>query len=223
MRNFIILTLVGVIVAFFGSSQATAQSGSRSGGGLYGGFGRPSRAQRQQLKQQQLQQQRLQAQQNALLRAQQAKKQYKQSLVQLGLAKNKSANSKQYKIAFQEAQRDYKALRSKQVAPNQLGVLQSPFRLTNKDISRSNNAARWPNTLRSNSFGPLVQNIDQTIMDGGVSSQETAQDFLKDLQALNVALNNSAIQGNVNANEFARARRFITGLANEVRSSNFVM
>lgn len=223
MRNFIILTLVGVIVAFFGSSQATAQSGSRSGGGLYGGFGRPSRAQRQQLKQQQLQQQRLQAQQNARLQAQRARQQYKESLRQLGLAENESANAKQYEIALQEAERDYKALRSNQIPANQLGALQSPFRLTSKDVSRTNYTANWPSALRSEDLEALVQPIDETIMGGGIHTKEQARKFLNDLEALNFALNNFAIRGSLNATEFAQARRFITGLANEIQSGNLVM
>lgn len=219
MRNFVVLGLVAMTVAIAGAGQAVAQSGSRGGGG----FRRPSRAQRQQQRQQQVQQQQIQAQQNARLQVQQAKQQYKQSLVQLGLAENRVANSRQYKLAFQEAQQDYKALRSNKVAPNQLGVLQQPFRLTSKDISQNDLTANWPNALRSDDFGKLVQSLDQTIMNGGVDSQESAQEFLSELQALNVALNTSVTQGSVKANDFARARRFITGLANEVRSSDWVM
>ena len=83
--------------------------------------------------------------------------------------------------------------------------------------------AHWPDALKDGGYDKLVANLDQTIMDGGVKSKESAQEFLKNLQALNLALNTSAAQGNVSSTDFARARRFITGLANEIHSSDLII
>ena len=47
--------------------------------------------------------------------------------------------------------------------------------------------------------------------------------FLGELQQLNQSLNVAAADGQVKIAEYARSRRFITGLANEVRASNLVM
>ena len=246
MRIFVILGLVAIGFTVVNSTQTFAQSGSRGGGAISsaggggisgasgslsgsstGGFsgfgGRLSRADRQLRAQQQLQLQQAQAQQNARVQAEQARLQYKQSLIQLGLPKNRSQNSTQYRAAFQEARKDYQALRSNRLAPNQLGTLKQPFRLNSDDVSRDTRMAHWPDALQASNYRTLVENLDQTIMTGGVTNKESAQKFLKELQTLNVALNTSAVQGNVSVTDFARARRFITGLANEIHSSDLIV
>ena len=168
----------------------------------------------------QAKQQQAQAKENARLQAERAKQQYKQSLVQLAMNENRAANSKLYKAAYKQAKSDFKTLRAKRIAPNQLGALQQLFRLTSNDINRDDRTTHWPDVLRSEDFYEPVQSLDQMISEGGIDSSESAQKFLEDLNSLNIALNIAAVEGKVDANDFAIARRFITGLANEVHSSD---
>lgn len=240
MRNFIILSVLVFSMAVV--SQSHAQSGSRGGGGGGGalsggggfsgsgsGFGssyggrRLSRAERQRLAQQQAQLRQQQAQQAAQLRAAQAKQQFKQTLAQLVNSDNRAANSRQHRNALDQAKRDFRSLRTRQVSPNQLGPLQQPFRLTSKEINRENYTANWPAELQKQEFGALVQSVDKAIMDRAITNTESANQFLNELGQLNTALNTAAARGQVDITSYAKARRFITGLANEIRATDLVM
>lgn len=228
MRNVIILSVLVFSTAIV--TQTHAQSGSRGGGGSYsgggsgfGGLRRLSRLERQQRAQQQALVGQQLAQQTARLQAEQAKQQFKRTLSQLTSSDNRSANSRQNRVALEQAKRDYKSLRKQQVAPNQLGPLQQPFRLTRKDIDRQNHTANWPEALRDKQFDSLVRKIDRAIMNQAIDNSETAAQFLNDLARLNTSLNTTAANGQVNISNYARARRFITGLANEIRATEFVM
>ncbi len=236
MKSIIVIFIVGVIsIASVDISQVYAQSGSRGGGGggISGGGGlsggsfyrrhRLSPFERQQLAQQQLELQQKQVQQQAQQQAVLAKQQFKQNLISLGLKKNRSSNSRQYKLAFAEAENDYANLRVSSVEPIQVGPLQQPFRLTNKDIDRVERTANWPRALRSEKFSAMVKILDSAIMEGSVTDSESANEFLNDLEMLNAVLNTAAIRGEVSAKDYARAKRFVTGLANEVRATNLVM
>ena len=246
MRNLIILSVLVFSMAVV--SQSHAQSGSRggfgggggggfSGGGFTGGgftgggsgfantYGsqRLSRAERQQLEQQEALVRQQQAQQAAQLRAAQAKLQFKQTLAQLANSNNRAANSRQHRNALDQAKRDFRSLRTRQVSPNQLGPLQQPFRLTIKEINRQDYTANWPEVLQKEEFGALVQSVDKAIMDRAVNDTESATQFLNDLGQLNTALNAAAVSGQVDIKGYAQARRFITGLANEIRATDLVM
>ncbi len=211
MRN--IITLSVLVFSMAVVSQSYAQSGSRAGSGS-----RPSRAQRQQ--QELLRQQ--QAQQAAQLRAAQSKQQFKQTLSQLASKDNRKVNSRQNRQALEEAKRDYRNLRQGQVSADTLGTLQVPFRLTKKEINRKNNTATWPSSLKKEEFGSLVETIDSAIMERAIASTESATEFLSNLGELNSALSTAAAEGRVDITNYAKARRFITGLANEVRATDLV-
>lgn len=247
MKNTIILGVLFVSMALV--SQSYAQSGSRGavggggarvasgarstggvrasggGSGIGSSFGgaRLSRAERQRLAQQHAQLRQQQALQLAQVRAEQSKQQFKQVLSQLASDDSRSVNSRQNRYAYQEAKRDYQSLRKRQLAPDQLGPLQQPFRLTGKDIDRESFTAHWPDLLQEKEFDALVEPVDKAIMERAVDDQESAIEFLDDLSELNSALNTAAVEGRVNITNFAKARRFITGLANEVRATGLVM
>jgi len=224
---------VFALIVFFGS-QTHAQSGSRgySGGGSIGGGGgystgggsgsRLSRAERQRLQQQQLEQRRQLAEAMRIQKAETAKVQFKQSLVNLGMQKHNRLNSKQNKVALEEAKSDYQALRRGSVAPNGLGSLQSPFRLTKREIDRDKRVANWPELLQGSEFQAQVADIDAAILNG-ITDAKAAEQFLSDLNKLNTGLNTIAIREKLSITTYAKARRFISGLANEVRASNLVM
>ena len=236
MRN--ILTLSALVFSMAIASQSHAQSGNRGGGGggfggsgsgkslgsSFGGIGnRLSRAEQQQLAQQQAEFRQLQALQESQLRAEQAKRQFKQTLVQLADSDSRSVNSRQNRQALAEAKGDFKNLRKKQIAPNLLGPLQVPFRLTDKEIDREKFTVTWPESLEGEEFESLVQRVDKAIKDRAITSEESAAQFLVDLGQLNSALNRVAAEGGVDISSYAKARRFITGLANEVRATDLVM
>lgn len=210
----VILTSVLVTVAIV--SQLHAQSGSRGGGRL-------GRENLQRLAQQQAQIRQQLAQQSVQFREEQAKQQFKQALTQLAGSDSRAANSRQFRIALDEAKRDYKSLRKQQVDPSFLGALKEPFRLTKNEIDRENRTANWPTSLQDSEFATLVASVDTAIRDRAVKDEESATQFLNDLGELNTALNRAAAGGRVNISNFAKARRFISGLANEVRATDLVM
>ena len=210
----VILTSVLVTVAIV--SQLHAQSGSRGGGRL-------GRENLQRLAQQQAQIRQQLAQQSVQFREEQTKQQFKQALTQLAGSDSRAANSRQFRIALDEAKRDYKSLRKQQVDPSFLGALKEPFRLTKNEIDRENRTANWPTSLQDSEFATLVASVDTAIRDRAVKDEESATQFLNDLGELNTALNRAAAGGRVNISNFAKARRFISGLANEVRATDLVM
>ena len=211
MRNVIIL--FAVVLSMTVVSQLCAQSGSRSSSSR-SRVRQPSRAQLERLaKQQQLAAQQFEKQQEEY-----GRQQFRQTLVQLALRENRSANSRRLREAFREAEQDYKALRGRNLTPEQVGVLQVPFRLTGKDIDRSSGAVQWPEALRADQFTELTKSVDTTIA-AGVNSDKTAKQFFSELEALNTAANQAAASKEIKSSDYAKARWFITGLANEVRAT----
>ena len=239
----IILSVLILMTAI--TADLSAQSGSRGigggggGGGSIGGGGgssvggagsigsfgtrRLSRAERQfQAQQEQLFRQQ-QAQLAAAAQAENAKLQRKQTLAQLALKQNQSTNSRLYRMAFAEAKKDFQNLRSKKVSPQQLGNLQQLFRLTKKDIDRDKKESHWPKALDGEQFEELVQKVDMSIMDSAIKDTESAKLFLQDLNTLNAALNTDAANGDIDIRSYAQARRFLTGLANEILVTDLIM
>ena len=234
MRNIIILSALVLLMTF--TCELYAQSGSRGSGSRSSGGSRvrssggsrsslgssrgrvrqPSPAELERLaKQQQEQAQRLAKQQEEYSR-----EQFRQNLVQLALRENRSANSRQLKEALREAERDYKGLRSGNLTPEQVGVLQVLFRLTDKDVDRSSGTVHWPESLNADQFMKLTESVDAITVDG-VNSDETAKKFFSELKTLNTAVNQAVVDKEMKSSEYAKARRFITGLANEVRATEF--
>ncbi len=235
MRNIIILSALVLSMTF--TSELYAQSGSRGGGGSRSSGGsrvrssggsrpslsssrgrvrQPSPAELERLAKQQQQE----AQRLAKLQGEYSREQFRQTLVQLALRENRSANARQLREAFREAERDYKRLRSGNLTPEQAGVLQVPFRLSDKDIDRSSGTIQWPEALRADQFTELTDSLDKTVA-GGVDSDETAKQFFNELKTLNTAVNEAVVSKEIKSSNYAKARRFITGLANEVRATEY--
>ena len=235
MRNIIILSALVLSMTF--TSELYAQSGSRGGGGSRSSGGsrvrssggsrpslsssrgrvrQPSPAELERLTKQQQQE----AQRLAKLQGEYSREQFRQTLVQLALRENRSANARQLREAFREAERDYKRLRSGNLTPEQAGVLQVPFRLSDKDIDRSSGTIQWPEALRADQFTELTDSLDKTVA-GGVDSDETAKQFFNELKTLNTAVNEAVVSKEIKSSNYAKARRFITGLANEVRATEY--
>ena len=244
MRNIILLSALVLSMTF--ATESFAQSGSRgssgggarsssgggsrssgggarsSSGGSRAGFGRsrsnvrqPTPAELEFLARQQQQE----AERLAKLQDEFVREQFKQTLVQLALRENRSANSRQYRSAFREAEQDYKKLRTGKIAPDQVGALQVPFRLSEKDIDRSEGTVQWPEALQAEQYSELTETLNATI-EGGVTSAEAAEQLFGELKTLNTAVNQAAADREINSSEYAMARRFVTGLANEVRATD---
>ena len=233
MRNNIILCLVVLSMMFAsqlyaqsgssggsrsgGASRARASGGSRSGGsGARSRVRQPSRAELERLAKQQQQA----AQQLAEQQKEYGRQQFRQTLIQLALRENRSANTRQLRDALREAEQDFKGLRRGNLMPEQVGVLQVPFRLSDKDVDRSSGAVQWPEALRDKQFAELTGNVDTTIA-AGVNNDETAKQFFSELGELNTMVNQAAASKEIKSSDYAKARRFITGLANEVRATEF--
>lgn len=207
----------GVSRSSGGGSVRSSGSGTRS----VGGSGtRLSSAQRAELQREQLLLQQQQAKEFQEQQVELAKKQRKQFLVQLGSQPNGTVNKKQNNLAFEEAKGDYRALRNQTVDPAKLGPLSQPFRLRNDSIDRKKREAKWPKFFEDSAYQPMVTKINSKIMENGIVDSESAEEFLGELAELDQALNAAASKGEVGRTEFARARRFVTGLGNEVRATN---
>lgn len=238
MRTNIILCAIVLSLTFV--CQSFAQSGSRGGGGGFrgggtsggggvrssggtrSGFGgsgtrvrQPSRAELARLAEQRKQE----AQRLAELQDGFEREQFKETLVQLALRENRSANSRRQREALREAVQDFKSLRSEQLTPDQVGVLQVPFRLTDKEVDRSNGTVQWPEALLAEQFSELTESLNTTLADG-VSDAESVEQFFGELKELNSALNQAAVDREIKSSNYAKARRFVTGLANEVRATD---
>lgn len=209
-----------------GAPRGGGVSRSSGGGGTSrsGGSGtRLSAAQRSELEREQLQLQQERAKELQEQQVELAKQQRKQFLVQLGASPNGTANKQQNKLALEEAKEDYKTLRNQAVSPAQLGALNQPFRLRSDSIDRKKRTANWPKLFDAPHYQMLVTKIDSKITGNGITDSESAQEFLDELAELNQALNSAASNGEVGRTEFAKARRFITGLENEVRATNLIL
>ena len=199
-----------------GGGGARSSGRSRSGGG---GLSRRARQPSPAEIARAIQKQREDAALAAKLQAEFAQEQFKQTLAQLALRENRSANSRQYRTAFREAKNDFKGLRSGDLAPEHVGVLQTPFRLSDQEIDRTDGMVQWPDALGMGQFAELVEGLEATIANG-VSNAETASQFFSELERLNTAVNQAAANREIDSSTYATARRFVTGLANEIRATD---
>ena len=248
MKKHTIASMFFVVLVVAASGIASAQSGTTGGfgggggggaiggggggvGGIsggssngFGGFGgtRLSSAERAEIRRQQAIQRQQQAIEIQKRQAELAKINFKNTLVQLGLRTSATPNRRQNKLAFEEAKRDFKALRRHEVAPSQIGAISQPFRLDQNALDRMKNMANWPKLFKSQNFKQYASQIDLQIT-GGLDDTESAKEFLNTLMKLNSVLNSAAFNGKVASVDYARARRFVTGLANEVRATSLVM
>ena len=192
---------------------------SFTGGGGFGGsnFRRP-RLSPSQLAEQAL----LEAKLAADLQKQQAElevQRRQEFLTQLGREPNSRTNKRQIRAAFEEAQNNYRALNQSQVSANELGFLKQPFRLRKDTLDHQDRSVKWTSVLQEPEFKDIVESLDLSIMENSVTNSEEATAFVKQLSELNQKLNQAAVRGDVQRNDFAHARRLISGLANEVEAS----
>ena len=206
-----------------GGGGAVRSSGSRSFGGSSRRSTGPSAAERARLQQQQLKLERELAIENAEATAELSRQQYKQTLIQLGDDPNGNANTQQYRLAFDEAKSEFKALINKRVSPNSTDNLKQPFRLPKKDLNRKSGKLNWPSIFKSEDFSEVTDELDSQITEGGLSTSEEAEEFLTKLMEVNSQLGEAAVAGDIKSTNYARAKRFITGLANEVKASDLVL
>ena len=246
MRSWFKIIVVVAAVSVF-ASDLFAQSGSRGGGGSSaprarassGGGGGVSRrsgggvsrgvsrnrlsdAERAAIALKQYKQQAELAAQLQELQAETQRQNFQNTLILLAQKENGAENKRQNRTAFDEAKKDYQALRSGAISPEELRELKSPFRLGKSDFSRDEQQAIWPESLESDTFGELTNNLKVSLANGGITDAESAESFINDLGVLNRELNSVAARGEIPIKEYAKARRFVTGLANEIIASDLL-
>ena len=246
MRSWFKIIVVVAAVSVF-ASDLFAQSGSRGGGGSSaprarassGGGGGVSRrsgggvsrgvsrnrlsdAERAAIALKQYKQQAELAAQLQELQAETQRQNFQNTVIVVDQKENVAENKRQNRTAFDEAKKDYQALRSGAISPEELRELKSPFRLGKSDFSRDEQQAIWPESLESDTFGELTNNLKVSLANGGITDAESAESFINDLGVLNRELNSVAARGEIPIKEYAKARRFVTGLANEIIASDLL-
>ena len=146
------------------------------------------------------------------------KTQYIDSLNALAQDEQSQQNSGQNRLAFDQAVSDFRVLRAGDVQPNKLGEIQIPFRLLDTDFDRATGTIIWPELLRGPSYNSITGSLDEAFRNNGIKNEQKGTAALEQLKQLNTTFNRNSIEGEIAINDFARARRLITGLGNEIRS-----
>lgn len=210
MSNFQKVALLVFISLTVGiSTQVNAQSGTRSSGG--GGSSRISQQQQAQVQQQLAEFRR--AQEIEIARQQRI------ALFQQ-LASNPDAqlNRRQNANAYKEAKAEFTAIKRMNIPVSAAGnSLESPFLLRSSDINRSTRMVSWPDALLDAQHRTAVLEIENRIAGNHEENQTSAEEFLDLFQQLSQDLGRRVIQKDISQRDYAKAKRFLSGLANEVK------
>lgn len=216
---------------------AFGQSGSRGGGGggVIGGGGgsiggssggiggginlnrRPSSREREKLRQQQIAQAREAARANAIRQQEALEAQRKKLLKDLGLQPDGALNRKLRRLAFAEAKIEYKAIRKMKAPLATAGsFLKQPFRLPGGlvDLTKSETEIQWPKSLDDAAHAESKKAVQQLLQ----SDEATTEQFRIALTSLGTQLGQRVIDGEIKSNDYARGKRFLTGLAHEINA-----
>jgi len=216
------LTMAGFA---FGQSGSRITGASLGGGGTVtpgGGFStaqfnfdtrRISSAERQALRQQQIAQAQEAARLNAERQHEFIEAQRKQLLSHLGAQPDGALNRKLRRLAFAEAKHEFKALRKMNLAVSAAGgFLQQPFRLPSGHFDLAKKQIEWPKSLQDDAHSQTKNDLQQLLQ----SKDASATQFRSALMNLGTQLGQRAIEGKIKSNEYARGKRFLTGLAYEL-------
>jgi hypothetical protein len=195
MKNFAFAFMV-LITLFVFVENLSAQSGSRN-------FSRRTRRTPTAEEIRQAQQLNLQKQQA------QAQARYQQTLRALAENPDGSQNKRQYSDAFKDAKREFMAIRNKTL-PASGRRLERPFVLRSRDVDRKKRSINWPDTLKDD-HESLIGTIESGLMDKELSASE----LQKLLQQLSQQIEQRVLSKSINIKEYATAKRFVSGLANE--------
>lgn len=230
-----IVSFATVLLVVQISSQSLAQSGSRggrgqaggggTGGGVAGGrstgagahlwsFGRRLARLRQIIEAQEL------ASRFDELTQQAFQQQQAQLLDALGTQPDGTLNRRLNQLAFDEAKREYTALVRMQIPVSAAGrQLQQAFRLSSRDVNRSTRVIHWPETLLATEHAELIQDIESKVDLNQDAANVPAEDFIQAIEQLSLQLGHRAVAREISSREYARAKRFLTGLAHEVNAA----
>lgn len=177
---------------------AFGQSGSRNS---Y----RPSRTPRISTEQQQFLQQQNAAQQQA-----NAAQQRIQFLRQLSANPNSRENRTQYSNAYDDAKAEFMAIRNGSV-PVSGSRLQRPFLLRSNELNRKARKIKWPKALQDQQHNATVADIEAFIKD----MKQNAQELTQLISQLSSEVEQRVIAKTIDIKQYAKAKRFLSGLANE--------
>ena len=211
-------------VCFIAFENANAQSSSRSfggggggisrsfgsgfGGGASSGFRRSSRSTNSQGGTSDLDQ--FVREQLSGQRQVSPEQQRKQFLQQLASNPNSSQNKRQYSAAFEEAKFEYMAVLNGRIPANGR-KLNQVFLLRSKDLNRKTHEINWPETFDQEPHAKLVTAIEKLISE----NKATKKDLGLLLQQLSQQLEQRVVAKSIAIKEYATAKRFVSGLANE--------
>ena len=237
MANKLVTISTTTLLVLFLGTIAIAQSGSRGitgggGGGITGGIGgtsgssgfstggafgynsRLSSAERARLQQQQIAQANELARQNAELQQKFLAAQREQLLASLGRQPDGALNRKFRRLAFNEAKKEFKALRKMQLSVAEAGgFLEQPFRLPSMTAKTvKGDQIKWPDALSDASHEQTKLAVEGLIK----STEATPEEIKTALKQLSSELGQRAIKGEIKSNDYARGKRFLTGLSHEL-------
>ena len=228
-RNVLTIAIVILSVSLFTFSQeASAQSGSRGGGGgggvSSGGGGggslgssgvstSGSRFRRRGLSVIELAylQQQANLQRQALLDQQRVNTERlrQQTLTRFASNPDAKQNKDQYIAAFKDAKAEFKAIRNGQ-RPVACRNLDRIFVLRTKEFNRVAGDIKWPNALKDEAHMELTESVSDIA--SGKGDAATLQESLKQL---NQQLEERVVDKSISIRDYATAKRFVSGLANE--------
>jgi hypothetical protein len=211
-RNVLAFAIVMISVSLLTVPPAVnAQSGSRNSVGLSrNGLGsrssyRPAQ-QRRSLTAQELAvlQQQAAEQQQTIIAAQR-----KQALQQVTNNPNSQLNKTQFLAAFKDAKAEFMAIHNGRLGATGRN-LNRIFVLRTRDFNRNAGNIKWPRALNAAPHKELTKHVDD-IVSG--KSEPTQLDAV--LQQLNQQLERRVVAKSINIKDYANAKRFVSGLANE--------
>ena len=146
-------------------------------------------------------------------------------LVELGANPNSSQNRRQRQLAFQEAKKEYVALKRMEISVSDAGkFLREPFRLTSKEVDRDKRTINWPKPLLEPDHEETIAEIDERIADNeddeSTSEDEDEEELTSEeldqlLSQINMQLGERVLSRDISAANYAIAKRFVTGLSND--------
>ena len=149
-------------------------------------------------------------QQNALQQQANAAQRRLQYLKALSANPNSKENRAQLAQAYNDAKSEFAAIRNGRVLASG-SRLQRPFLLRSNDLNRKARNINWPKPLREQQHEETIGEIEVFVKD-----MESNADELNELIAqLSLQIEKRIIEKTIDIKEYAKAKRFLSGLANE--------
>jgi len=211
----------GAARASGGRSVASRSVGTRSAGSGSRSAGSGSRRSAVSPREQALIRQRQQlgfeeqTRRNQVLQQEALQQRRQDLLAELHLNPNSSQNKRQRQRAFQEAKKEYIALKRMEISLSDAQeFLTEPFQLNSKEFDRDKGALKWPKPLLDPAYEEKIAEIARGFAEDDEStlSREEIDQLLSEL---NRQLGERVLSRDISSVNYAHAKRFLTGLSND--------